>query len=186
LFDGSRASDGYLMVRDDSPLTSAADLRGHKVCHVDRTSTTGFLLPRIWMRKAGLDPDTDVSMVISGDHLAALRDLAAGKCDAAAVYSGAFLSARKDGIAVGQLRILAITGRVPQDTLVASPNLPAEVVAKLRDALLGFEPKRDVDAGRVGEVLGISGFAAFEPEEFDTIREAARQEGLVTAPDAGH
>ena len=179
LYDGSRVSDGYLLVRDDAPIASAADLKGRAVCYVDRTSTTGFLLPRIWMRKAGLDPDKDVRIVISGDHLAAMRDLASGRCDAAAVYSGAYLSARKEGIAVGKLRLLAVTGQVPQDTLVAGPDVPAADVKRVRDAVLSFSPQRDIDAGEVGEVLGISGFAAFDPAELDTIREAAQQEGLV-------
>jgi phosphate/phosphite/phosphonate ABC transporter binding protein len=179
LFDGSRASDGYLLVRDDGPLSQASDLRGRSICYVDRSSTTGFLLPRVWMRKAGLAPDQDVRSVLSGDHAAAMRDLAAGKCDAAAVYSGAYLTARQQGIAVGRLRVLAITGRVPQDAMVAAPAMPAEDVKALRAALLRFEPRRDIDAGSIGEVLGITGFADFRGAEFDAIVEAAEQEGLV-------
>jgi serine/threonine-protein kinase len=185
LFDGSRASDGYLLVRDDAKLSKADDLRGRTVCHVDRTSTTGFLLPRIWMRNGGLDPDKDVKKILSGNHLAALRDLAAKKCDAASVYSGAFLSARKEGIPVGRMRVLAVTGRVPQDVLAAAPTVPDDEVKRLRDALIGFEPQRDIQRPRVGEVLGISGFAAFDPAEFDTIRKAAEQEGIVPKADAG-
>jgi phosphonate transport system substrate-binding protein len=185
LFDGSRGSDGYLLVREDAPLSSPADLRGHTLCYVDRASTTGYLLPRIWMRKAGLVPDRDVQTVLSGNHLAAMRDLVDGKCDAAAVYSGAYLSARKEGVAVGRLRVMAITGRVPQDVVVATPDMPAAEVKRLRDALLGFEPHRDIDAGSIGEVLGITGFADFQTAEFDSIREAAESEGLIPAPGAG-
>ena len=182
LFDGSRASDGYLLVRDDSTLSQPADLRGHRICYVDRASTTGFLLPRIWLRKAGLTPDKDVQPVISGDHIAAMRDLAANKCDAAAVYSGAYLTARQEGIAVGRLRVLGITGRVPQDALVATPHMAPADLARLRTAILTFDPRRDIDAGRIGEVLGITGFAEFHTSEFDAIREAAQSEGLVPKP----
>src|SRR5688572_12063014 len=124
LYEGSRGSDGYLLVRDDKPFTKAEDLRGQTVCMVDRDSTTGFLLPRIWMRNAGLDPDKDVRTVFSGDHLAALRDLSSGRCDAAAVYSGAHISAPQQGIRVGGMRLLAVTGRVPQDVIVAARSLP--------------------------------------------------------------
>jgi serine/threonine-protein kinase len=184
LFDGSRASDGYLLVRDEGSLSMASDLRGHSICYVDRASTTGYLLPRIWMRKAGLVPDTDVKAVMSGDHVAAMRDLAAGKCDAAAVYSGAYLTARQQGIAVGRLRVLAVTGRVPQDALVAAPGMPEAEMKALRAALLRFEPQRDIDAGRIGDVLGITGFAEFRTAEFDAIREAAEREGLVPRPGA--
>ena len=179
LYDGSRASDGYMLVRDDSSYATAAELRDKTVCLVDKTSTTGFLLPRIWMRKAGLDPDKDIKTVLSGDHQAVLRDLIAEKCDAAAVYSGAYLSAREQGIKVGRMRVLAITGRVPQDVFVAAKDVPAELLTKLRELMINFEPKRDINAPRLGEVLGISGFAPYDSAEFDHIRQAAKQEGIL-------
>ncbi|MEZ4302787.1 MAG: PhnD/SsuA/transferrin family substrate-binding protein, partial [Polyangiaceae bacterium] len=185
LFDGSRASDGYVLVRDDSKLLKAEDLRDKTICYVDRASTTGFLLPRIWMRKAKVIPDKDVRSVISGDHLAAMRDLAAGKCDAAAVYSGAYLTARQEGVAVGQLRVMAITGRVPQDVLVGAPTVSAGDMKALHEALLHFEPRRDIDAGAIGEVLGITGFAEIKDSEFDAIRDAAESEGLLPKPGGG-
>jgi phosphonate transport system substrate-binding protein len=146
LYDGARASDGYVLARDDAALSSAKDLRGRTICLVDRESTTGFLLPRIWMRDAGLDPDKDVRTIISGDHLAALRDLASQRCDAAAVYSGAYLSAPEQGIRVGSMRVLAITGRAPQDVMTCAPNVPAAQVERLKKLLLGFKPERDIDA----------------------------------------
>jgi phosphonate transport system substrate-binding protein len=181
LFDGSRGSDGYILVRDDTKLTGAADLRGRNVCFVDRESTTGFLLPRIWMRSAGLDPDKDVTSVFSGDHLAVMRDLEAEKCDAAAVYSGAFLSAGPQGIRVGAMRVLAITGRVPQDVVSAAPDVPEADVKRWRDLLTGFKPERDIDAGRIGTVLGITGFAPFDPKELELIRQAAESEGMLNS-----
>jgi ABC-type phosphate/phosphonate transport system substrate-binding protein len=95
------------------------------------------------------------------------------------VYSGAFLSAGKAGIPVGKLRILSITGSVPQDILAAAPDMPAPEVKRLREALIRFEPKRDIGAHHLGEVLAISGFAAFEPADLETIREAAEEEGMI-------
>ena len=62
--------------------------------------------------------------------------------------TGAYLSARKEGIAVGTLRMLAVTGGVPADMLAATPDMPAAEVERLRAALLGFRPQRDIDAGR--------------------------------------
>ena len=56
---------------------------------------------------------------------------------------------------------------------------------RLREALVGFKPQRDIAAPRVGKVLGISGFGPFDDSEFRTIRKAAEQEGMVPSPDAG-
>lgn len=139
LFDGLRASDGYLLVRDDGPLSAAADLRGHSICYVDKASTTGYLLPASGCARPA-SPRTRTSWPVrSGDHVAAMRDLAAGKCDAAAVYSGAYLTARQQGIAVGRLR-------VPRDhrprsayVLAAAPGMPEGEMKALRAALLRFD-----------------------------------------------
>ncbi len=185
LYHGSRASDGLLFVRDDAKFADAKGLVGRTICLVDRKSTTGFLLPRIWMRNAEIDPDKDVKTRFSGDHLAAMRDLVAGKCDAAAVYSGARDAAQEQGISVGQMRLLTVTGRVPQDVLAATPDLPADLTDKLRKSLIAFEPKRDIGAPRIGPVMGISGFAPIAAHEFDMIREAAEQEGIMPRADAG-
>jgi phosphonate transport system substrate-binding protein len=182
LYQGSRGSDGYLLVGDKASIAGAAELRGRKLCLVDRESTTGYLLPRIWLRKAGLDPDKDVEIILSGDHLAALRDLDAGRCEAAAVYSGAYLSAREQGIRVGAMRLLTVTGYVPQDVVVAAPGLPEGDAKRVEELLIGFDPERDVGAASVGNVLGISGFARFDASEFALIRDAAADEKLL--PDA--
>jgi ABC-type phosphate/phosphonate transport system substrate-binding protein len=126
-----------------------------------------------------------VTIILSGDHLAAMRDLSARRCDAAAVYSGAYLSARQQGIRAGAMRVLAVTGRVPQDVVAAAPSVPAAEVQRLRELLLGFEPQRDIGAARIGAVLGISGFAPYEGDEFDRIRAAAEREGMLVDVDAG-
>jgi len=126
-----------------------------------------------------------VRTVLSGEHLAAMRDLSAKRCDAAAVYSGAYLSANQQGIRVGSMRVLAVTGRVPQDVVVAAPGVPAAQVARLREWLLDFKPQRDIQAPRIGTVLGISGFGRYDASEFDRIREAAEREGMLHEVDAG-
>lgn len=181
LYDGARASDGYLLVRADEPINEANDLRGRTICFVDKSSTTGFLLPRIWLRDKKIDPDVDIKTRLSGDHLAALRDLSEGACDAAAVYSGAYLSAQEQGIRVGTMRVLTITGRVPQDVIAAGPSVKPADAERVKKSLIDFQPQRDIGAPRVGAVLGISGFARFDPEEFAKIRQAAEQEGIIPA-----
>ena len=131
------------------------------------------------MRKAGLDPEKDVTTVISGDHQQVLRDMLEKRCDAGAVYSGAYLSAQQQGIKISRIRMLAITGHVPQDVFVAAANMPADLHKQLAELMLSFEPQRDIGAPRIGDVLGISGFAKYEPADFEPIRQAAEQEGLV-------
>ena len=51
--------------------------------------------------------------------------------DVAATYAGALGVARKQGLDVGALRILAKTGRIPYDALVAGPHVSDRLAQRL-------------------------------------------------------
>jgi len=68
LSDGSNGSDGLIYVIEDSPAQSLKDLKGTRFCFTDVSSTTGYLLPRLALREAGIDPDRDLIAHLSGSH----------------------------------------------------------------------------------------------------------------------
>ena len=68
-----------LLVRKSSEAYRIDDLKGATICYSDLESTTGYLLPRAWIRRAGMDPDTDFQAHVSGNHTSVLTDLLAGK-----------------------------------------------------------------------------------------------------------
>jgi phosphate/phosphite/phosphonate ABC transporter binding protein len=161
VFAGAISYEAYLVVRRvDRGLESLADLKGKRVCYVDRTSTSGYLVPRAMLRKRGLDPDHFFSAtVFSGNHHQALRDLLVGRCDVATVYTGAYLSAGQQGIDVGPARILAVSGQLPADVICASPELPRDLRDEVRQALLELDVKAELGRTTLGEAVPVSGFA---------------------------
>ncbi len=172
-FDGSTASDGLLLVSTAVNARSLEDLRGETFCFTDTNSTTGYFLPRAHLRRNGYDPEDFIGEVHwSGDHLQVLRDLTAGKCAAGATYSGAFIAADRMGLKISQLRTLAITGHVPQDVVVAAPDLPEADQEAMKHALQGFDPKQDLDLNHLGETQRITGFVEADDAEWDDLREA--------------
>ncbi len=175
-FGGATSSDGLLLTRMDSSVRSLDDLKGKTFCFTDHDSTTGNVLPHAYIRRQGHDPKKFIGKEVwSGNHLQVLRDLLAGKCDAAATYSGSFLTAGKFGIPVGKIRQLAITGHVPQDTVVVPPGTPDSQVKKLRKALLDFDPEKDAGVKVVGDILQITGFSKGVDAAFDDLRQALAQ-----------
>ncbi|MBM4379013.1 MAG: phosphate/phosphite/phosphonate ABC transporter substrate-binding protein, partial [Deltaproteobacteria bacterium] len=167
---GNSRSDGVLVARGSSGMGSVADLKGKSLCIPDRDSTTGVLFPRVAARRAGVDWDRDVRLVVSGNHLQVLRDLVEGRCEAGATYSAALLNAVTQGVDVTGLRQVAITGRAPQDSVVAGPKVPAPLSEQLRQALLSYHPPADRPGG-TGSVERISGFVAVRPEDYAQVRE---------------
>jgi len=183
LFDGSRGSDGVLLVLDKSEVRAVSELRGKRLCITDEKSTTGALFPRAALRRAGLDPDRDVTVIESGNHMQLLRDVVDGRCDVGGTFSGAYLTADKAGISVSLLRVLALTGRSPQNAHCSGPDVDEAARARVKAALLALDPRRDTGLDRIGNVERISGFVETPDEEYDEIR-AALDDARAARPPA--
>ncbi|MDR1386787.1 MAG: phosphate/phosphite/phosphonate ABC transporter substrate-binding protein, partial [Propionibacteriaceae bacterium] len=56
------------IVPKDSDIQTLADFRGHKVCFVDPSSTSGYLFPSYSLLEIGIDPETDVEPIFAGKH----------------------------------------------------------------------------------------------------------------------
>jgi serine/threonine-protein kinase len=180
LYEGSGSYQALLVARDDSGIQSPAQLKGKRFCYVDHESTSGYLLPRYFLRKQGLDPDRLFANVrFSGDHIAVMKDVVSGRCDAGAIYSGAMNVAYQHGVASSRLRLLTPVGQLPYDLICASPQLPKQLLRGLERALLELNPKRDLGREVVGDTFRISGFTAPRVADFEGVREAARAEGML-------
>jgi phosphate/phosphite/phosphonate ABC transporter binding protein len=182
LIDGSAGSDGVIFVRDESDVQSIADLKGRTFCYPDVKSTTGYLLPRAAMRAAGLDPDVDVVAHLSGNHTQVIKDIASNVCVAGATYSGGYLAADRAGIQVGQIRQLAITGRSPQDMVVASPTAPSADRAVFGAALLSLDPKRSLGQDAIGTLERISGFTVPRLADYDALEKLVPPPTSTSSP----
>ncbi|RAL22759.1 hypothetical protein DL240_07620 [Lujinxingia litoralis] len=187
-FDGGTSSDALLLVRMNAQITKIADLEGRTFCLVDRYSTSGNFLPRHYLRSQGHEPDRFIGQIHwSGDHFQGMRDLIDGKCDAAATYSGAFLSGAEYDIPTGQIRTLAITGHIPQDTVTAGAEVSPEDRELLRRSLLEFDPRESMGVPSLGDNQRITGFSPASDQAFETLRgviEAERLEAGQASPDA--
>lgn len=171
LYEGSQGTDGVFLVPDASGVSGLKDLKGKRFCYTDRNSTTGYLLPRAALRAAGLDPDkVPAEVKFTGTHLQLLRELNEGHCDVGATYSDAYRSAERAGIPVARLRVLHVTGRCPQDALVAGPAASAEDRTRMKEALLHFDPMMHLGLPAVGRVQRITGFAPADDAAYNGLR----------------
>jgi serine/threonine-protein kinase len=178
--EGALSYQSYLITRDDSAIDSLERLRGKRFCYSDRGSTSGYLLPRFFLRRRGLDPDRLFSEVrFSGDHLSVMKDIIAGRCEAGAVYSMAMLGARNLGVANSRLRLLAVAGRVPYDIICVPPRVSQRLSDRIRRALLDLDPERDLGRKSVGPTFRIDGFVKPRLSDFALVERAARSEGLI-------
>lgn len=176
-FDGAIGSDGYLLTLHSSSASSLADLQGKRFCFTDPNSTTGYFLPTMLIKKSGYAPERFVSSIHwSGDHIQVLRDLIDKKCDAAATYSGALQVGDELGVPVGRARVLAITGFVPQDLIVASPKIEPAVRNRFKHILLKYDPPKHSGVPKVGKTQRCTGFSDLTPSSLATLKALVESE----------
>lgn len=179
-YEGARTYQSYIITRTDSPITTVEQLAGKRFCFVDSGSTSGYLLPRLYLREKGIDPEEALASTrLSGTHTKVMQDVISGECDAGAVYSGAFSSASDLGVASSRLRLITVAGSTPWDVVCASPKLPRAQAKAIKEALLAFDVERDLGRKIVSSIFRIDGFLEPRLEDFEPLEKAARVEGLL-------
>jgi len=160
----------YIIARKDRGIHKLTDLKGRTFAFVDPTSTSGHLLPKAALLKAGLDPDRDFSRAIfSGGHDATAIAVQNGKVDAGAVADGLFDAAvARSVIKRDEIEIVWTSEPIPNAPFCMRRDLPAELKKKLRDA---FYAMRDIPWGSKGV---LKRWDPTDDRAYDGVREAAK------------
>jgi phosphonate transport system substrate-binding protein len=144
---GDTKYDGVILVKAAGGPRTAAALAGKKFAFADPYSISGYFLPSVFLKKEGVK----VQPVFAGSHKAAVAALLKGKADAAATYSAA-------AVAHPELRVLAVTGTVPNGPVVVRRALLPDKRKAVTDALAAL-PGTPEGKRALGAVADISGFA---------------------------
>ncbi len=166
---------GLIVGRVDRHINKLSDLKGKTFCWVSRNSTSGYLLPYLTFLDAGYDPDKLFGkQVWAGSHEKALEYLQNGLCDAVAVFDALFYDK------LGRIRkfgVIAPTGPIPQDILVASPHMDQVTRFWIQDVFLSADRRLLAKHPLAGE-FQITAFVPFRAASYEMIRRAlVRVEG---------
>lgn len=119
---------GQFIARVDSGITTLADLKGKTFCFVEPNSTSGYVIPNILMKAAGVDPDVDLaSYQMAGSHPNVAIAVYKGDCDAGITFidvmtdSPANLAADFPDISE-KVKAFLVTERIPNDGVQFIPG----------------------------------------------------------------
>jgi phosphonate transport system substrate-binding protein len=166
---------GVLVVRKDARFTRLADLKGARVLLPSRISFGAAVLPLHALQQEGkLDLERDLKVFVSGSHEAGYQAVLDGQADAAGGLTRTF-ELLPDQVRAG-LRILYRTRDYSPLPFAARRDVPPEVVARVRQALVEFG-RAPADAAILEALKMKAGFEAARPADWDDVR-AARDELL--------
>jgi phosphonate transport system substrate-binding protein len=135
---GSPTYNGQFLVHKDSGITELSELAGKTFCRPDPLSTSGWVIPSIMLKGAGVDPDTGLAEVVdAGSHEAAAAAVYDGTCDVAATYVDARTRIEEDYPDVmEQTAVIAIEPDIPNDGVQFQSAVPQELRDQIVDGLL--------------------------------------------------
>lgn len=127
-----------IIVRADAGIDTMADLKGQKVAFGDIGSTSNMLCPMQLMADYGVSPVNDIEAVHTARNIAH-EALKAGDVAAIGINEGSWISSARDkdtSVPYGFFKVLARSGDLPNDMLLAGSHVPAEVQAMVRDEII--------------------------------------------------
>lgn len=135
--NGTSSFRSMIVTQPESPINSIQDLRGRTLALSNRTSTQGYLIPRIMLAQANLNLSDLASFESFQSYADAANAVLGGRFDAAALQD----TLAEKLAAQGLVKIIAISDYYPSGGVSAAPGVNPAVVAAVQKALLEFEPK---------------------------------------------
>ena len=127
-----------IIVRADAGIDSMDDLKGKKVAFGDVGSTSNMLCPMQLMADYGVSPVDDIETIHTARNIAH-EALKAGDVAAIGINEGSWISSARDkdtSVPYGFFKVLARSGDLPNDMLLAGAHVPADIQAKVRDSII--------------------------------------------------
>ena len=137
---GSAVYNGQIFVRADSGIETLADLAGKTFCRPDPLSTSGWVIPSITLKAAGIDPETDLAQVVdAGSHDASVAGVYNGDCDAGSSYVDARSRIEEDYPDVMDvIKVIEISADIPNDGVQFVVGFDADMQTQIVNALLAI------------------------------------------------
>jgi phosphonate transport system substrate-binding protein len=129
-----------IIVPANSPLNSAADLKGHSLVCTVPASITGYRAAvALLMQSEQMRPNVDYFVTWSLGQSRSISGVAKGEYEAAAVSNDKLQSMIEDGkIQKSQVKIIFQSDVIPRTTIGWFYNLKPELAEKVKDSILAY------------------------------------------------
>ncbi|KIV73846.1 Phosphonate ABC transporter phosphate-binding periplasmic component [Pseudomonas sp. FeS53a] len=161
-------------------VKSLADLKGKSFAFGSVSSTSGSLMPRFFMLKDGIKPETYFSRVAySGAHDATVAWVQAGKVDGGVLNASVWEKLVAAGkVDTTKVRVLSTTPTYYDYNWTVRGTLDPALAEKIKAAFLALDPANP-EHKAILDLQAASRFIETQPENYKGIEEAARAAELL-------
>ena len=162
-------------------LTSLEDLKGHTFSFGSESSTSGHLMPRYFLKEAGVNPETDFTggPNYSGSHDKTYKLVEAGAFETGAVNIQYWNKMNEEGtVDLEKVEVLYITPEYYDYNWTINDvdaKFGAGTKDKIKDAILSIKPGDN----EVMELLSVEQFIPTSRENYKMIEKVARELEII-------
>jgi len=177
--DGVSTYYGLILVRKDSSIAGAKDMKGKVFAFVEKATTAGYLLPLAYFKQHGI---TDYRAFLkeayfAGTHEDAIYDVLNKKADVGAAKNTMYTRlAAKDRRLTDELVVLARSPDVPENGLAVRKDLDDAVKSELKTTLLNMH--QDPEGMNILRRFGAKRFIETTDDDYVNVYEYVREIGL--------
>ncbi len=168
--DGTSTYYGMILVRKDSGIESASDMKGKRFAFVDKATTAGWLLPLHYFYEIGINDYRTwfAETYFTGTHEDAIKDVLERKADIGAAKNTVFYRlAKQNSLLEKELRILSTSPEVPSNTLAVRKSLDSSFKAKLKNILLQMH--EDKQGREILQKFGATRFIETTTQDYEPV-----------------
>jgi phosphonate transport system substrate-binding protein len=176
---------GQIIARDDGPK-SIKELNGKKFAFVDPASTSGYLLPQVLFKREGIKIKDHV---FAGKHDSVVLAVYQKQVDAGATFytppdddgtpkDARWLLRTEYPDVYKKIKILQLTGPIPNDPLIFRKDMPEELKAKITASLVKYIKTPD-GAKVLKDLYHITDFKEASDKDYDKIRDYLKEVGMT-------
>lgn len=133
---GKAEYQSVFVVTPDSSIQNIKDISGKKLAFGSRDSTQGHLIPRIMLMENNISLKNLKTHVYTGSHQNCAETVVSGKADVCGMQD----QLAEKLASQGAIKIIHRSRYYPSSGIVVNKSVPAEVLTKVKRALLDFDP----------------------------------------------
>ncbi|MBW4644459.1 MAG: phosphate/phosphite/phosphonate ABC transporter substrate-binding protein [Goleter apudmare HA4340-LM2] len=166
------------VVRADSKIKSLSQLKGKTIAMRAVGSTSGHLAPTKLLIDAGLDPNTDVKILMLKDQ--GVQALKKGEVDAWATASDRYKNIlESEGLSEKDFTVIVTSPLLPNDLFVANNKLAPDFITDMRSQMLKHQDKliQSILTAKANQKYQRSKLVAANDADYNMIREVYQKIG---------
>jgi phosphonate transport system substrate-binding protein len=165
---------GIFLVRKDSHVKTAADLKGHAVSFPAPTALAATMLPQYYLQQEGLDVMNDIDVRYVGSQESSIMNVMLGETIAGATWPPPWIAMSKERPELQEeLKVIWQTSLLPNNGFVARNDIEATIVTKVKSLLLNLHTHSQ---GRKWlSKMELSKFEKADDNAYDQVREFLTQ-----------